>query len=315
MVRARNRFDDLDAEIEDIDPGKAERYLSINKEGNRKPSTLHVKKLTSDMEEGRWRFTGDPIRFDVNGHLVDGQHRMMAIMESNTVHKFLVLRNVSENQYAVLDQTKPRHLKDMLRNAGATNATDAASVVTLYYALLDTNDTYYKFLAKPTPTQGLKLWHDMGGDETFKPNLTLGRIAAQKSCYRSSVATMLKMIYDQQNEEYSNRFWNNIIYKNNADQQSDASTRLFLHTIETFTDRKLITESQPWVRNRSGVFSTRELIGWTTAAWDRYVNNRDISEGEAKDLFSNKYIDRYVKEIKNYVLNNPLHICTGRYYY
>lgn len=49
---------------------------------NRSMYQVQVRRLTSDHENGRWVTTGDTIKFDEDGYLIDGQHRMQMIINS-----------------------------------------------------------------------------------------------------------------------------------------------------------------------------------------------------------------------------------------
>jgi hypothetical protein len=62
-----------------ITPDMAATWLETS-EGNRRIRQDHVNTLADHIRHGRWRLTHDPIAFDHNGKLVDGQHRLWAIV-------------------------------------------------------------------------------------------------------------------------------------------------------------------------------------------------------------------------------------------
>lgn len=64
-----------------ITPGVAEVMLSKNG-GNRAVRPSVVKLYAQQMREGQWRETHQAIAVDANGNLIDGQHRLAAIVES-----------------------------------------------------------------------------------------------------------------------------------------------------------------------------------------------------------------------------------------
>jgi hypothetical protein len=48
----------------------------------RKASPTHVANISEDIVLGRWKENGDTIKFDKEGRLIDGQHRLLAIVKS-----------------------------------------------------------------------------------------------------------------------------------------------------------------------------------------------------------------------------------------
>lgn len=79
--------------LEVINPQKAHEYLATNVL-NRTLKEKVVKRYASDMEKGQWIAGSSTITFDIEGHLIDGQHRLQAIILSNTDQKFFVARGV-----------------------------------------------------------------------------------------------------------------------------------------------------------------------------------------------------------------------------
>lgn len=123
---------ELKVEWVNIGPDLAERYLDTMRV-NRPLSTSNLKKIQGDMTNGRWHEDGDPIRFNREGALIDGQHRMWAIMETKLTFKFLVIRGVAPEAMSTMDTGKSRSLgdiialydplaKDLNSLAGATSA-------------------------------------------------------------------------------------------------------------------------------------------------------------------------------------------------
>ena len=46
------------------------------------------------MRNGLWELNGAAIVIDEFGNLIDGQHRLSAVVESGTTQQFVVVRNV-----------------------------------------------------------------------------------------------------------------------------------------------------------------------------------------------------------------------------
>ena len=70
-------------------PPEAESILS-RMTGNRKRRKGHVETMAADMREGRWVDTHEPIAMSVDGNLIDGQHRLAAVVLSGIGQWFWV---------------------------------------------------------------------------------------------------------------------------------------------------------------------------------------------------------------------------------
>ena len=83
---------------------------------NRKVNDSLVIKYAVAMLDGDWHNIGDPIRLDERGRLSDGQHRLTAIMESETVQEFTVMEGVPlERTIMAVDMGRKRTIKDILQ--------------------------------------------------------------------------------------------------------------------------------------------------------------------------------------------------------
>lgn len=103
--------------IESINPKKAEQYLNRNT-SNRKLRDGCVDRYAYDMRTGAWTQCTAPIVFYENGDIADGQHRLWAIIESNTTQKFMVVRNLPREAGLNIDTGASRTLVDNARISG-----------------------------------------------------------------------------------------------------------------------------------------------------------------------------------------------------
>lgn len=89
--------------LEEVGPRIAAEYLEHNR-SNRPIRQRHVKALARQMEKGLWMATDQGIGFDWNGHLTNGQHRLMAIIESGKTIEIMVARNLDPGAKTVTDR-------------------------------------------------------------------------------------------------------------------------------------------------------------------------------------------------------------------
>lgn len=120
------RSDRVTSSIVMVDPVMAERWLDRNTR-NRRPRRPVVERYTADMLAGRWTFAGDPIRFSASGDLLDGQHRLTAIVASGVTVPLLIVRGLADEAQTVMDQGAKRSGFDQLSLKGYAHASLVAS--------------------------------------------------------------------------------------------------------------------------------------------------------------------------------------------
>jgi hypothetical protein len=98
--------------VQTITPKKAAEYLGLNT-ANQPLSTRTVREFAAAMRRGDWRVTHQGIAFDTTGALVDGQHRLAAIVEADIPVDVTVFWEVSEGAFDVLDTGKRRNAADV----------------------------------------------------------------------------------------------------------------------------------------------------------------------------------------------------------
>ena len=101
-----------------IHPDQALRWLETANTNNRKVSDKYVHRLARDMTAGKWRLTHAGIAFAPDGTLLDGQHRLWAIVESEVAIEMVVWRNVDPESMMFIDCGKSRSMADILNIAG-----------------------------------------------------------------------------------------------------------------------------------------------------------------------------------------------------
>jgi hypothetical protein len=105
----------------------AKAWYEKNVPHNRGVRPQVVAAYARDMLAGKWVVSGDPIRFDVKGNLIDGQHRLKAIIEADIPVKMFAVRDVPEEAFLVLDSGIKRTMGDELTFAGEKNAVALAA--------------------------------------------------------------------------------------------------------------------------------------------------------------------------------------------
>lgn len=111
-----------------VTPQLAKAWLESQNTRNRHISPTAVSRYANDMKEGRWQFTGDPIQFDTDGVLINGQHRLQAVVDSGTTQRFAVWENLDPQSQDYMDQGVIRKPGQQLQIHGFKNGTGLASI-------------------------------------------------------------------------------------------------------------------------------------------------------------------------------------------
>ena len=107
----------LDTHVESISPEVARVYLESNRI-NRPLRPTAIQSYAEDMKNGDWLLNGETICFDENGKLVDGQHRLLAVIQSGCVVDINVSRGVKEENAVLYDRGSGRDARDTLSMKG-----------------------------------------------------------------------------------------------------------------------------------------------------------------------------------------------------
>lgn len=110
-----------------ITPDLAEHILTNLQGMNRKRRASAVKRYADDMAAGKWRLTGDTIKFGRSGMLRDGQHRLSGCVRAGVPFETYVLFGLDDDAFAVMDTGAKRDGNDTFAFAGVPNANTAAA--------------------------------------------------------------------------------------------------------------------------------------------------------------------------------------------
>jgi hypothetical protein len=114
--------------VQTITPARASEWLTANTT-NRPLSRATVRSFAEAMRRGEWLVTHQGVAFDERGVLVDGQHRLAAIVEADQPVEMTVFTEVPEGTFDVLDTGKRRSAADVLAIEGEKNSTLLAAMV------------------------------------------------------------------------------------------------------------------------------------------------------------------------------------------
>jgi hypothetical protein len=127
------------SKVQSITPVKAEEWLLANTQ-NRPVSKKTVRAFAEAMRRGEWKVTHQGIAFDTDGVLVDGQHRLAAIIEAQQPVDMTVFTQVPAGGFDVLDTGKRRNAADVLAIEGEKSSMMLAAMVRIVWLYENRSD-------------------------------------------------------------------------------------------------------------------------------------------------------------------------------
>jgi hypothetical protein len=126
-----NDANNIIIQLTTITPEDAARWLKCN-HNNRPVRRGHVKFLAGEILNGNWQVNGQGIVISDNEEVLDGQHRLMAVIESGIAIKTLVIYGIDKAAFKTIDTGAVRTGADALSlwypdiQQGITKAVGAA---------------------------------------------------------------------------------------------------------------------------------------------------------------------------------------------
>jgi hypothetical protein len=124
----------ISVKVEWIGPEEARELLDLNTGNFRNKDQSRVNLYAKEMAAGRWELTGDTIKISSDGVLLDGQHRLLAVIKAGVRVQMMIARGVESSGY-MIDRGKPRTISQWCSHVGIQNASkvSAASKLILAY--------------------------------------------------------------------------------------------------------------------------------------------------------------------------------------
>jgi hypothetical protein len=144
----------MNATVMKIDPRTATGMLSRNV-NNRPRNQGHVDMIANEITGGRWALNGQPIILDKDGFVVDGQHRLHAIVQAGLSVEVLVVHGVESSVFSTVDNNKTRSPSDALATMGVPNYCEVSSLL-LFILRYETSDKH-QIRGRFTQTEALEV--------------------------------------------------------------------------------------------------------------------------------------------------------------
>lgn len=246
-----------------ITPDTAKTMLKKNS-CNRplRKSNLHY--LSDEIKSGNWMLTGDPIKFSTKGILLDGQHRLNAIIMSGKSVETFVATDCDEKIFTVIDTGASRSASDVFVINGVPNSLEVGAVSRLiikykkgYFNKADThikkklsNESLLAFYKRNKTRIGEAL-ETARYVKTFLPNVS------------KSIIGGLYFIFSEIDEKKAEQFFESL--SNGIDLEKDDPILLL---------RDKMIKEREW-SNNSG-FNTVGNLALSFTAWNHFRKRKKL---------------------------------------
>lgn len=154
----------------DLGPSLAKTMLDVNMD-NRGVRNVKVTQYAADMTAGHWEMNGEPIIISRDGNLNDGQHRCLAVIESNTTIRTAIVFGIERDTRLTVDQGSMRTAGDFLHMEGTANSQAIAAIARIVMAY-ERNDG--KSLANSQAITSTEVRHRVASDPALAEAATFG---------------------------------------------------------------------------------------------------------------------------------------------
>lgn len=135
-----------------ITPEKATELLAANT-CNRSISKDRLARYAGAMSRGEWVWNGDTIKVAHDGTLLDGQHRLLAVVKSGVTIETEMVVDLPRTVFDTIDQGQPRTYGQILAMLGVGKAKDVASIARCIYIYEKHGDPFYPTAQGPSAKQ------------------------------------------------------------------------------------------------------------------------------------------------------------------
>lgn len=236
-------------ELMTITPAVAEAMLESNTK-NRPYKEKVAKRWAAQMIKGNWKLTPVPIIFSRSGRLLDGQHRLWAVVLSGVTIQAYVTFGVADEIFAYIDMGVGRTAGDIFAINGVTRANMMAAAAR-WVMLYDTDTVAAKSNGE---TSTAELYEFFTKHPRLMDSMEIGEAFARSRLAPPSPMAAMHYICTRKSRADADVFFTNIALSTGLKRNSPAWK---LHQVMVKNSKEA---------NRS--ISTLALCAYTIKAWN-----------------------------------------------
>lgn len=183
--------------LELMTPERADSILKNQNPKNRKIRDRSVEKIAFDIISNNWRVTHQAIAFSSDGELLDGQHRLSAIVKAKKAVRLYVKYGLDKECMDVIDSGNCRTASDTLRlRFDAKSSSTAAAAIKHYFIYRRYPKVVWSNVVKPSHSEISEYYHENREAVDRATELALTGHRRFKKLGKTTIATVFLLVYE-----------------------------------------------------------------------------------------------------------------------
>lgn len=190
---------------ETITPKKAMEWLKRNIH-NRPLRQSHAERIAKAIELGDYKQNGDTLKFNKNGDLIDGQHRLNAVIISGRSIESYVVRDLDHDAFKYLGDVVPRGTADVFAGMGEPNYKHLSTATKLAYVIRQgaPNDSAVTAIRSAEAVDILNQYPKIRESVSLAQHLDIRFIMSLGQ------SAALHLLMAEKDEDAANKFWKDV---------------------------------------------------------------------------------------------------------
>lgn len=260
-------YKDGDITVEFISVDKA-RELFANQRENRPLKRRNLDKLIDDLQNGRYvEKNGETIGLDKQGKLGNGQHRCKMIMATGIGKWSIVVRNLPDEAFNVIDTGSVRSPGDIFKFNGVTDSVKKAALIRTYLKLRAGSNVMGLKASNVSASALLELYDQ--DEESFNNALKIGCSCYKKKPFLAGSfigAMVYYLIRDKHHpQEIVEDFFHQVFWQENVSME----------VVKVLHDALLndcIRSKENRMASMASTYKTMIIV----KAWNAFVTKKDL---------------------------------------
>ena len=254
-----------------LTPQLAEALLQRNIKNNRKISESNVKKILADLKSDKWNpNNGNCITFDTLGRLVDGQHRLTAILRYGKTVTAHIMQGITPEGFITIDTGRKRNAMDMLKIEGFSYIREIPSMILRSEALLKGK---YRLNEDFTNSQILELAKENKSDFEHACSRSCTFYSQNRDMNKTEYSALYR-VFKKISYDDAETFFKGVATGINLDEESP------MYILRKF----LKQERDKAVSNSGRPLNSRARFGKTISAWNSWRTGEEIKRIKWREI-------------------------------
>jgi hypothetical protein len=167
-----------------------------------------VAQMAEAMQRGEWLLNGQTIKLADDGTLLDGQHRLQAVVESGVTIETMVMRDLPMAVQDTVDTGSKRRLADILAIEGRSDPRALGAALNMLYRLRNRKRIDYSHAGAPSPQQAIDL---LEAEPRIEDSVKAARRVTKAIGGPIGVLAALHRMFEDIDPEPANEFYERLV--------------------------------------------------------------------------------------------------------